>query len=93
MGEGLDETDKLIMPLIDQANIACGGHAGDKESITRTVLLAKQHGVHVGAHPSYVDPEHFGRRSVAVTLETLEQQLAKQIRLICEVCELSLIHI
>ncbi|MFP6687877.1 MAG: LamB/YcsF family protein, partial [Alphaproteobacteria bacterium] len=47
--------DAGIMPLISVANVACGFHASDPSVIRQTVRLAKQHGVHVGAHPSYPD--------------------------------------
>jgi 5-oxoprolinase (ATP-hydrolysing) subunit A len=60
MGEGMD-TDAEIFPFISSANIACGGHAGDAGTMRRTVGLALQHGVAVGAHPSYPDRAGFGR--------------------------------
>lgn len=60
MGEGMD-TDAAIMPFISSANIACGYHAGDEDTMRRTVELALLHGVAIGAHPSYPDREHFGR--------------------------------
>ncbi|MDX1678616.1 5-oxoprolinase subunit PxpA [Arsukibacterium sp.] len=56
--------DSEVMPYIDQANIACGFHAGDPDVMQRTLQLAKQHGVQVGAHPAYPDLNGFGRRSM-----------------------------
>lgn len=56
--------DEEVMPLVDMANIACGFHASDAVTMTRTLLLAKQAGVTVGAHPSYPDLVGFGRRSM-----------------------------
>jgi len=58
---GLDEQ---AMPHIDLANIACGFHGGDPDVMVRTLKLAKQHGVTIGAHPSYPDLQGFGRRSM-----------------------------
>ncbi|MBR9828615.1 MAG: LamB/YcsF family protein [Oceanospirillales bacterium] len=58
---GLDEQ---VMPLVDMANIACGFHASDPVTMTRTVLLAKHAGTRIGAHPSYPDLVGFGRRSM-----------------------------
>lgn len=58
---GLDEQ---VMPFIDQANIACGFHAGDPMVMQKTVRLALQHGVTLGAHPAYPDLQGFGRRSM-----------------------------
>jgi len=58
---GLDED---VFPHIDQANIACGFHGGDSIVMMKTLALAKEHGVMVGAHPAYPDLAGFGRRSM-----------------------------
>ena len=58
--------DPEVMPHIDQANVACGFHAGDPLTIAATLKLAARHGVTVGAHPAYPDLVGFGRRSMAV---------------------------
>jgi UPF0271 protein len=63
MGEGMT-TDGDIFPFISSANIACGYHAGDTDTMRRTIGLALQHGVAVGAHPSYPDRTHFGRQDI-----------------------------
>jgi UPF0271 protein len=59
--------DADVMPHIDMANIACGFHAGDADVMARTLALAKQHSVTIGAHPSYPDLQGFGRRSMALS--------------------------
>ncbi|MFT7234463.1 MAG: UPF0271 protein [Methylophagaceae bacterium] len=59
------DPDGQIMPLINQASIASGGHAGDNDSMEKTVKLAKQHCVSIGAHPSYPDKLGFGQLSHA----------------------------
>ncbi|SMR77531.1 5-oxoprolinase subunit PxpA [Marinobacterium sediminicola] len=56
--------DDQVMPLVDMANIACGFHASDPVTMTRTVLMAKHAGTLIGAHPSYPDLVGFGRRSL-----------------------------
>jgi UPF0271 protein len=66
MGEGMD-SDAAVFPFITSANIACGGHAGDDDTMRRTVELAMQHGVAIGAHPSYPDRENFGRVDILDT--------------------------
>jgi len=63
MGEGM-ATDADIFPFISSANIACGGHAGDPDTMRRTIALALEHGVAIGAHPSYPDRENFGRLDI-----------------------------
>src|SRR5262249_18741366 len=64
VGEGC-AFDAELMPLITSANIACGFHAGDPEIAFRTLQLAAGSKVQAGAHPSFVDREHFGRRELA----------------------------
>jgi len=71
MGEsyGLWEigSDKEIMPYIDMANLACGFHAGDSVTMYKSVALAKENNVEIGAHPGYQDIVGFGRRSMVCT--------------------------
>ncbi len=62
--------DAAVMPYISSCNIACGAHAGNSNSMRRTVRLAKKYGVSIGAHPGYPDPGNFGR--VSVEFQTLE---------------------
>ncbi|KGJ89947.1 5-oxoprolinase subunit PxpA [Colwellia psychrerythraea] len=63
--------DSEVMPYIDQANIACGFHGGDPLVMQKTLALAKQYQVSVGAHPSYPDLVGFGRRSMACSSEQI----------------------
>ena len=56
--------DEAVMPHIHQANIACGFHAGDAIIMRKTLAMAKENGVSVGAHPAYPDLQGFGRRSM-----------------------------
>ena len=58
--------DEALMPVIDMANIACGGHASDPVTMQKTVRLALSHGITLGAHPSYPDLLGFGRRPMAL---------------------------
>ena len=64
-------SDSNVMPFIDQANLACGFHAGDPLVIQKTLTLAKQFNVSVGAHPSYPDLLGFGRRSMRCSAREL----------------------
>ncbi len=79
LGEG-SGSDATIMPYITSANICCGAHAGNLESIQQAIALARQHDVAIGAHPGYADREHFGRReqqleSVQELIDLLKNQL------------------
>ncbi len=78
LGEG-GEHDQELMPLISACNIACGGHAGTLETMQHTVDLAMEHGVEIGAHPSYPDKENFGRSSVQMSDKELKRSLVAQI--------------
>lgn len=84
LGEGLDHVDAVIMPLIHQANIACGGHTGDATSMAKAIQLAIDHKVTIGAHPSYPDPENFGRTSLAMPLDALRSSVTAQINNLCQ---------
>ena len=70
MGEGAGK-DALLMPYISSCSIACGGHVGDEDSIKASLLLAKQFGVKVGAHPAYPDSENFGTRLEGKMIKSL----------------------
>ncbi|HLG74096.1 MAG TPA: 5-oxoprolinase subunit PxpA [Chloroflexota bacterium] len=71
--------DDQIMPNITSANIACGFHGGDPRTIDKTIKLAKQHGVAVGAHPSYPDLQGFGRRRMNMSLDEVEAIIIYQV--------------
>jgi UPF0271 protein len=71
--------DAAIMPLITSANIACGFHAGDPQVIARTVRLAVQHGVAIGAHPGFPDLVGFGRRALDATPDEVANDILYQI--------------
>jgi len=63
--------DANVMPHITSANIACGYHGGDPATIRRTVRLALEHGVAIGAHPSLPDLQGFGRRSMKISAQDM----------------------
>ncbi|MBO6574085.1 MAG: LamB/YcsF family protein [Rhodothermales bacterium] len=71
--------DAEVMPLIDWANIACGGHAGDPDTMARTLALAAEHNVRAGAHPGYPDKRHFGRLRIDMPIDTLVHEVQAQI--------------
>jgi UPF0271 protein len=85
MGEGVGN-DAAIMPFITSANIACGYHAGDEQTILETILLAKKSGVAIGAHPSFLDLENFGRTEPeSITLQEVYQLVTAQLKTISEI--------
>ncbi|MFM1820373.1 MAG: hypothetical protein RLZZ402_732 [Bacteroidota bacterium] len=78
LGEGIGN-DAELMPYIDEANIACGFHAGDGYTMRETVALCIRHGVKMGAHPSYLDRENFGRKEIEMSPEEIYLLVKKQI--------------
>jgi 5-oxoprolinase (ATP-hydrolysing) subunit A len=71
--------DEGLLPLIKSANVACGFHGGDASTMQRFCVLAKQHGVSIGAHPGFHDLWGFGRRSIQMKPADLEYMVAYQI--------------
>jgi len=77
--------DDQVMPFIDQANIACGFHAGDPQVMFNTVRLALQHGVTLGAHPAYPDLQGFGRRSMACAADEIYTMVLYQVGALAQI--------
>ncbi len=71
--------DAQILDCVTSANIACGGHAGDAETMYRTLRLAAERGVKVGAHPGYNDREGFGRRVIPMPPAEIGRMVAAQV--------------
>ena len=80
LGEGYPN-DREIFPLISSANIACKGHAGDRKSIQTSLEFCKIYNVAAGAHPSYPDPNNFGRRTMQMDRRTLQDSIRIQLDL------------
>lgn len=83
MGEGFGPysiaDDAALMRHISSANVACGYHAGDPVIMDRTIRLAKEHGVDLGAHVSFPDRMGFGRRKIEMSLPELEAHVLYQL--------------
>ncbi len=73
--------DAAILRLITSANVACGGHAGDYPRLLQTARHCRASQVHFGAHPSYPDREHFGRRELTLPAAELYASLTQQLQL------------
>jgi UPF0271 protein len=83
MGEGFGPyrlcDDEAMMKIVSSANIACGFHGGDPETMARMVRLAKENGVGIGAHPGLPDRSGFGRREMPFQPDELRQQMLYQL--------------
>ena len=75
------------MDLASSANIACAEHAGSPEVMRRTVALARERGVSIGAHPGYPDRDGFGRRELQLSLATIVTAYERQLNRLAELCE------
>jgi 5-oxoprolinase (ATP-hydrolysing) subunit A len=90
MGEGYGASsphgDEQLMPLVSSANVACGFHASDPRIMRRTVRLAREHGVSVGAHPSFPDRVGFGRRLLAASPDEIADDVVYQVGALLGFC-------
>lgn len=83
VGEGV-ENEHLLMRYISSCNIACGGHFGDQFTIDKTIQLAIDNQVKIGAHPSFPDKENFGRKIIDISDAELQESLVQQMQLFKE---------
>lgn len=93
LGEGFGPwtmgDDARMLDCVSSANIACGGHAGDPETMYRTLRLAADRGVRIGAHPGYADREGFGRRVIPMHPDETGRLVAAQVGALCAVASLA----
>ena len=70
--------DPDLLGIVNSANVACGYHAGDEETMNRVVTISKKNGVSIGAHPSFNDPENFGRKRMALSSSEIKKLIVDQ---------------
>jgi len=73
-----NENDPKLLEIVNSANIACGYHAGDEKSMNDVIEISKKNGVSIGAHPSFNDPENFGRKRINLNDKEINQLLVDQ---------------
>jgi|TARA_B100000780_G_scaffold278190_1_gene250928 UPF0271 protein len=89
----LGETSKLcstkndpeLLKIVNTANIACGYHAGDTDTMRNTIKIAKTNGVSIGAHPSFDDKENFGRKRINLKKKEIEKLITDQLEIISKI--------
>ncbi len=93
LGEGFGPwtmgDDAAMLSVVSSANIACGGHAGDPETMYATCRTAAEHGVVIGAHPSFVDREGFGRRIIPMHPDEIGRMVVTQIGALAAIARLA----
>lgn len=86
LGEGCPN-DAELMSIVSSANIACGGHAGDVETMRRTVALALENNVAIGIHVGYDDRENFGRTDLDLSFDEIRGLVAEQSQRLRTICD------
>ncbi len=86
LGEGTGN-DESVMPFISSANIACGYHAGNNQTMDDTIKLAIEYGVSIGAHPGYKDKDNFGRKNMNLSPKEIKTLVKEQILILKEKVE------
>ena len=79
------ENDPLLLKIVNSANIACGYHAGDRSTMEKTIEISKENNVSVGAHPSFNDPENFGRKRLNLPSSEITKLIIDQINILSDV--------
>jgi len=73
-----NHNDPKLLDIVNSANIACGFHAGDEETMSQVVSISKKNGVSIGAHPSFKDPENFGRKRMNLSSQEIRKLIIDQ---------------
>jgi len=81
------KNDPLLLEIVNSANIACGYHAGDKATMENTIKISKKNNVSIGAHPSFNDPENFGRKRVNLPSKDVKKLIIDQIDILSNIAD------
>jgi len=81
------ENDPLLLKIVNSANIACGYHAGDKPTMEKTIEISKKNNVSIGAHPSFNDPENFGRKRLNLPSSEIKKLIIDQINILSDIAQ------
>jgi UPF0271 protein len=79
--------DPDLLEIVNSANVACGYHAGDDESMNQVVQISKKNGVSIGAHPSFNDPENFGRQRMNLLPNEVRQLIIDQYEILQKIAQ------
>ena len=81
------ENDPDLLNIVNSANIACGYHAGDEKTMNMVIKISKSNGVSIGAHPSFKDPENFGRKRINLTSAEIKKLIIDQYEILQKVAQ------
>ena len=81
------ENDPKLLNIVNSANIACGYHAGDEQTMEMVVQISKKNGVSMGAHPSFNDPENFGRKRINLNSLEIKKLIFEQYEILQKITQ------
>tara|TARA_B100000989_G_scaffold288516_1_gene259318 strand:+ start:2618 stop:3391 length:774 start_codon:yes stop_codon:yes gene_type:complete len=82
-----NQHDPDLLKIVNSANVACGYHAGDDETMNEVVKISKENGVSIGAHPSFNDPENFGRSRIYLSSSEIKKLIINQYKILQNIAE------
>ena len=81
------KNDPDLLNIVNSANVACGYHAGDEETMNMVIKISKSNGVSIGAHPSFKDPENFGRKRINLTSSEVNKLIVNQYEILQKIAQ------
>jgi len=81
------ENDPDLLNIVNSASVACGYHAGDEETMNKVIKISKKNGVSIGAHPSFNDPENFGRKKINLNSSEVTKLIIDQYKILQEIAQ------
>ena len=82
-----NKNDPALLKIVNSANVACGYHAGDNESMSQVITISKENGVSIGAHPSFKDPENFGRKRMNLESSEIKKLMIDQYEILQSIAD------
>ena len=79
--------DPALLNIVNSANVACGYHAGDEQTMDMVIKISKSNGVSIGAHPSFNDPENFGRKKINLSSSEINKLITKQYEILQKIAQ------
>ena len=83
-----NENDPELLKIVNSANVACGYHAGDEQTMQEVVKISKENNVSIGAHPSFKDPENFGRKRMDLSASEITKLVTDQYEILQNIASL-----
>jgi len=81
------DNDPELLNIVNSANVACGYHAGDDETMEMIIKISKDNGVSIGAHPSFNDPENFGRKRINLNASEIKKLIIDQYEILQNIAQ------